>query len=40
MLTIKCGDSRTLIKEVVEQSVDLILTDPPYNVVEVILRKC
>lgn len=28
---LKLGDSQYLIKEVADQSVDLILTDPPYN---------
>jgi site-specific DNA-methyltransferase (adenine-specific)/modification methylase len=28
---LKLGDSQHLIKEVADQSVDLILTDPPYN---------
>jgi DNA modification methylase len=34
MLTLKCGDSKILIKEVADKSIDLILTDPPYNVAE------
>lgn len=29
--TVRLGDSQVLIKELPDQSVDLILTDPPYN---------
>ncbi len=29
---IECGDSRDLIKQIPSQSVDFILTDPPYNI--------
>lgn len=29
---LECGDSRDLIKKIPDQSVDFILTDPPYNV--------
>lgn len=28
---IKCGDSKELIKNIPDNSIDLILTDPPYN---------
>ena len=31
MLDLKCGDSRVLLRDLTEASVDLILTDPPYN---------
>lgn len=30
-LDLRCGDSRDLIRHVPDNSVDLILTDPPYN---------
>ena len=30
-LILKCGDSRVLLRELPDRSVDLILTDPPYN---------
>ncbi len=30
-LVIKHGDSRSLLNDVPDQSVDLILTDPPYK---------
>ena len=29
---IKCGDSRKLLKSIKTHSIDLILTDPPYNI--------
>ena len=29
---IACGDSHELLKDVEDSSVDLILTDPPYNI--------
>lgn len=29
---IKCGDSKQLIKRIKSHSIDLILTDPPYNI--------
>ena len=32
MINIKCGDCLDLLKEVKDNSVDLILTDPPYNI--------
>ena len=28
---LKCGNSLEIIKEIPDQSIDLILTDPPYN---------
>ena len=31
-VNINCGDSRNLLRELPDASVDLILTDPPYNI--------
>ena len=30
-IVLKCGDSRKLLRTLPDRSVDLILTDPPYN---------
>ena len=30
-IVLKCGDSKKLIKEIPDSSIDLLLTDPPYN---------
>lgn len=32
MNNIKCGDCLELIKELPDKSVDLIVTDPPYDI--------
>ena len=32
MINLKCGDCLDLLKEIPNESIDLILTDPPYNI--------
>ena len=32
MNSIKCGDCLELIKEIPDKSIDLIVTDPPYDI--------
>ena len=32
MFDVKCGDCFDLLQEVPDNSIDLILTDPPYNI--------
>lgn len=39
MITLKLGDALKLIKEVPDNSIDLILTDPPYDKAEIYMNR-
>ena len=32
MIDLKCGDCLEIMKQIPDKSIDLVLTDPPYNI--------